>query len=158
LAKHAEPLQAWENIQMPSPLFELINWTDLLQKAKADFSELDEQVNSYDLFNCLCTVNHISDWIEKDSAVVETVKQAASNLAKNNQRVYAVRQLCNRAKHFERKDSSPNTNQQSGYGAGRYGKGSYGIGEPTYEVEVCGEMVNVLKLMRDVIGEWEKLL
>lgn len=143
---------------MTSPFFELRNWTDLLQKAKTDFSKLDELVNSYDLFNCLCTVNHIPDWIEKDPKVAEAVKQAGANLYEINPGVRVVRELCNRAKHFERKDSSPETNQQSGFGAGRYGKGPYGIGEPTYEVEVCGEMINVLNLMRDVIGEWEKLL
>jgi hypothetical protein len=143
---------------MTGPLFELGNWTDLLQKAKVDFSKLDEQVNSYDLFNCLCTVNHIPDWIKKDSKVTEALKLTGANLYSTNPNIRLVRELCNRAKHFERKSSSPETNQQFGYGTGRYGMGSYGIGEPTYEVEVGGKMVNVLKLMRNVIEEWEKLM
>lgn len=150
------PVSAGESSN-DKPLFELGNWTDLLQKAKFDFSKLDAQVNSYDLFNCLCTVNHIPDWIEKDSGVAESVKEAAASLCQNNQNISVVRQLCNRAKHFTRQDFSPNTKQQTGYGAGRYGKGPYGVGEPTYAVEVNGEMVNVLNLMRAVIGEWEKL-
>jgi hypothetical protein len=51
---------------MDNPLYELKNSSDLFKKAKWNFSKMDEQVNSYDLFDCLCTMNHIPDWIKND--------------------------------------------------------------------------------------------
>jgi hypothetical protein len=45
---------------------------------------------------------------------------------------------------------------QFGYGAGRYGVGAFGTGEPSYEVEVAGQTMGVLDLIQHVIQEWEK--
>jgi hypothetical protein len=90
-----------------SPCFELVSWTDLLEKAGHDLIELELHVNSYSLFNCICTLNHIPDWISADpgyehlSARVEEIKKERN--------VETVRQLCNRAKHFSRKKASPTT-------------------------------------------------
>lgn len=137
------------------PFFELRNCGDLFKKAKQDFSELDKQVNSYDLFNFLCTTNHISDWVLNDPQISQAAQRDAEKL-KTNPKVAVVRQLCNHAKHLQAK--SPTTRVQSGYGSGRYGVGPYGVGEPSYEVDVDGQMVHVLDLGRDVLAEWEKLL
>ena len=53
---------------------------------------------------------------------------------------------------------APTTRVQADYGLGRFGVGPYGSGEPTYDVEVNGQMTNVLDLGRDVLDELEKLL
>jgi hypothetical protein len=64
-----------------SPCFELVSWTDLLEKAGHDLLELELHVNSYSLLNCICTLNHIPDWISADpgyehlSARVEEIKR-----------------------------------------------------------------------------------
>src|ERR1700733_14086099 len=124
---------------MSTPCFELREWTDLLVKARSDLSRLETLVNAYDVFNCLCTLNHIPDWIRSDEQQNASVKAAAENLKKNS-KVDAVRQLCNRAKHFKITDKSPRTEMEIGFGAGRYGRGGYGVGEPFYAVEVDGQM------------------
>jgi hypothetical protein len=141
---------------MSTPCFELREWTELLVKAQSDLSRLESSVNAYDVFNCLCTLNHIPDWIRNDEKQNATVKTAAENLMKTS-KVDAVRQLCNRAKHFKITDKSPRTQMEIGFGAGRYGRGEYGVGERSYAVEVDGQMTNVLEILRDVAAEWEKL-
>jgi hypothetical protein len=143
-------------VKMSAPCFELVDWTDLLVKAGSDLSRLETLVSSYDVFNCLCTLNHIPDWISKDEKQNASVKEAAANL-KQNPKVDAVRQLCNRAKHFKVADKSPRTRMEVGFGAGRYGRGDYGVGEPSYTAEVDGQTMSVLDLLRDVAAEWEKL-
>jgi hypothetical protein len=137
---------------MDSPLFELKNSSDLFKKAKWNFSKLNQLINSYDLFDCLCTLNHVPDWIKNDphsatlTSEVETIQRKPI--------VDATRKLCNRAKHFDA--FAPKTNMQFGYGAGRYGVGAFGTGEPSYEVEVAGQTMGVLDLIQHVIQEWEK--
>jgi len=141
---------------MSTPCFELRDWTDLLTKAKSDLSQLEKLVNSYDVFNCLWTLNHIPDWVLNGDAN-ETLKQAASKI-KNNSKIRAVYDLCNRAKHFKPdRQKTLKTDVQDGYGTGRYGVGKYGVGEPSYSVEVDGQMLNVLELLRDVLAQWDAL-
>jgi hypothetical protein len=138
-----------------SPCFELESWTQLLDKAGHDLIELKLLVNPYSIFNCICTLNHVPDWISADpkfrhlSAVVEEFKK--------DRNIDVVRQLCNRAKHFSRKDVSPATEVHTGYGSGRYGVGAYGVGEPTYLVEVDGSMLNVMDVLSAAHAKWETL-
>jgi hypothetical protein len=139
---------------MDSPLFELKNSGDLLKKAKWNFSKLNELVNSYDLFDCLCSVNHIPDWIKNDPSTTGLTNDVEA--IQNKPIMDVTRKLCNRAKHFD--TSAPKTNMQRGYNAGRYGVGAFGIGEPSYEVEVDGHLMNVLDLVREVLQEWERFL
>ena len=138
-----------------TPCFELTSWIDLVAKAKFDFASLEKLVNSYDVFNCLCSLNCIPEWI-KSSEMLEEILQEADRI-KRKPNADTVRQLCNRAKHFKRLDKSPETSVKTGYGSGRYGIGAYNTGEPTLEVEIEGKMVNVLDLLRDVLAEWEAL-
>ncbi len=139
---------------MGSPLFELKKSSDLFKKAKWNISKLNERVSSYDLFDCLCTINHIPDWIKNDPQTKALTRKVEK--IEEEPIVDAVRKLCNRAKHFNA--PAPKTKMQFGYGKGRYGVGAYGAGEPSYEVEVNGQMMNVLDLVRDVIQEWERFL
>jgi hypothetical protein len=137
------------------PCFQLESWTHLLDKAGYDLNELQLGVNSYSLFNCLCTVNHIPDWIAKDPTSKHL--RPLVEKFKKDPNINAVRQLCNRAKHFERNKKSPVTEVQSGYGAGRYGVGEYGVGEPTYLVEIGGKMLDVTEVLSAARAKWETL-
>jgi hypothetical protein len=138
-----------------SPCFELLSWTDLLDKAGNDLIDLHLLVNSYSLFNCLCTLNHIPDWISADpkcaniAVFVEEIRK--------DRNVDTVRQLCNRAKHFSRKPVSPLTEVHDGYGSGRYGVGAYQDGEPSYFVEVEGAMENVIVVLSAARAKWESI-
>ena len=143
-------------MQSDAPCFELENSLDLLRKAQHDFAQLDREVNSYDLFNFLCTVNHLADWAERERGLPRGFKHHVARLRKKLE-IRTIAALCNRAKHFERrKDSpSPSTKVARVWSAGRYGKGPWGVGEPTYEVEVEGVMKDLLGFARSVLDEWE---
>ena len=138
-------------------LFELKNCVDLFKKAKHDFARLDELASLYDLFNLVCTLNHLPDWIKKDERgmLPELFRRDADRLAKSDE-METIRQLCNRAKHFEKRKDYPKISIMKGYGAGRYGKGPYGVGEPSYEVEIGGKMVSVVDLCGDLLRKWER--
>src|ERR1700722_4838580 len=138
-----------------SPCFELESWTDLLDKAGHDIIELKIQVNPFSLFNCICTLNHVSDWISADPKV--QYLSGAVEEFKKDRNIDVVRQLCNRAKHFHRRKDSPTTVVHSGYGAGRYGVGAYGVGEPTYLVEVESVMLDVTDVLSAARAKWETL-
>jgi hypothetical protein len=138
-----------------SPCFELESWTDPLAKAGDDLIDLKLNTNSHSLFNCVCTLNHIPDWISADP---EAEHLAASvEEFKKDRNIELVRQLCNRAKHFRRKKDSPATAVLDGYGSGRYGVGAYGQGKPTYLVELDGEMLDVTKVLSAARAKWETL-
>src|ERR1700734_59984 len=49
-----------------SPCFELESRTDLLAKAGNDLIDLKLNTHSHSLFNCVCTLNHMPDWISAD--------------------------------------------------------------------------------------------
>lgn len=133
--------------------FELVDYRDLYNKAQHDFAKLNNLVNSYDLFNFLCTVNHIHDWAKKD------IQLSGVTLPDNRTgKLNIVRQLCNRAKHFKKGQGSPDTTVKKGWGTGRYGVGKWGIGEPSYTVTADGQEVSVLEICKDALTEWESFI
>jgi hypothetical protein len=128
---------------------------DLLRKSQLDFGRFDEEVNSHNVFNFLCTLNHIPDWVIKDETLPKDAREEAEKLKKEHD-VNLIRQLCNRAKHFRKKASDPTTRVQSGFGHGRFGKGPFGVGEPSHEVKDGGTYVNVLHIGRRALTAWEQ--
>lgn len=135
--------------------FELVSALDLFKKAQHDFDKLNKLVNSYDLFNFLCTINHIEDWVEHDAKLKEQGVLPLGNRIDGSP-LNTIRLLCNRAKHFEEKNSHPDTKVKKGYGMGRYGVGLYGVGEPSYYVEHNGNDINVLELCKEALQLWEQ--
>ncbi len=135
--------------------FELESYRDLYEKARHDFDKLNTEVNSYDLFNFLCTINHLSEWIEAETK--EKLHETLKSKDKLNPTLKTIRDLCNRAKHFEKSFNSivQEISVQQGYGMGRYGVGKYGEGEPSYTVTVYGQKLDVLELCREALGIWE---
>jgi len=133
--------------------FELIGFKDLYSKAEYEFSKIDKLMNSYDLFNFLCTINHLYDWAKNDPSL------SGKSIPDNQKGVLdVVRQLCNRAKHFEKRNTHPDTTVKKGYGMGRYGVGVYGVGEPSYTVSIDGKDVQALEICKSALDEWEKFI
>lgn len=129
-----------------APLFELASYRDLFKKAEQDLAKLDKLVNSYDLFNYLCTINHLHDWVEKEVNITPPMRSDGGTLD-------IIRKLCNRAKHFEKRDA-PESSVKKGFGIGRYGVGLCGVGEPSYTVTIEGKEIQVLELCKDAFGLW----
>ena len=131
--------------------FDLVTAADLLKKAEHDIQCLDRVMNSYDLFNFLCTLNHIPDWI------LEPLKAEALALKRDNMNLDLVRKLCNRSKHFKKKENDPDTVVRSGFGQGRFGKGGFGHGEPSYVVvDDSNNEINMLELAHSALETWWK--
>ena len=131
--------------------FELQSYKDLYAKAQYDFARLDELVNSYDLFNFLAAINHLHEWVVK-----ETGKKCPTV---SGDTLDIIRRLCNRAKHFDHAKNSPSTEVREGYSMGRFGKGPYGVGEPSYVVtKDDGTVIHVLDLCKDALAIWDSFL
>lgn len=133
--------------------FEITNCRDLYEKAKYDFSKLNKKLNSYDLFNFLCTISHLHDWAKHAPELIgiEIPDNTGGSLG-------IVRQLCNRAKHFEKRQSHPDTTVKMGYGMGRYGVALYGSGEKSYIVNIEGKELPVLAICSDAMKIWENFI
>jgi len=133
-----------------TPSFELASYKDLFIKARYDLGKLDELVNSYDLYNYLCTINHLYDWVKKETNVSPPERNKGGTLE-------IVRLLCNRAKHFD-KVNAPDTEVKKGFGTGRFGVGLFGVGEPSYLVTIGDKQINLLTICKDAFDIWEKFL
>lgn len=71
------------------------------------------------LFNIVFSLNHLNEWVEKDSAIKDKPQETNEfNFDWNT-----IRLLCNRSKHFDRKDNDVPKEVQIGYGMGKYGEG-----------------------------------
>jgi hypothetical protein len=136
-----------------TPCFDLETVRDLFRKAERDFAAIDDCMNSDDLFNFLCTTNHLAEWC------VDDVRTAAKQLQAQSTELDLIRKLCNRSKHFEKKPVHPNTVVESGFGVGRFGKGGFGVGEPSYVVRTdSGQEMNILDLARASLEAWRCFL
>lgn len=127
---------------------------DLLEKARYDFELFETTATSYSLFNLLYDLTHLHDWITKDEKF-DLVKEKADELKEKDYEIKLVRQLCNRAKHFEKRHASPETMYQSGIAM------LVVIGVPMqdlYFVVSSGKTSNLLPLCKSVLEKWEDLL
>lgn len=79
--------------------FELSTPYDLFCKAKHDLKVFCEKPSSYNLFNLVCVLNHLREWIEKDQSYDRKSKQLCVELNKN-QNYKIIKAVCNNAKHF----------------------------------------------------------
>ena len=106
--------------KLDTPLFELKNSKNLFEKAKRDYESFEKFRTSEDLFNFICTINHLHDWVkneakEKDDEINTPFDKEPHKKDKNKKLTYPadilhlIRYMCNRAKHFKRKENSPST-------------------------------------------------
>ena len=94
---------------MPS-LRDLNDAYDLLEKARYELAELNSREHPYKLFNLLCILEHVNDWVEKDQPHLKKKREAIHTGSVAN----SVRVLCNRVKHF-RKASTPDAETKITY-------------------------------------------
>jgi len=140
-------------------IFCLNSVRDLFAKLQRDSDALDEEVTSDGLFNFVVTGYSMIDWLKNDPAVPASAKAdiVISDLRKDKWlKVYG--DLAIASKHFKLKQRVPVTSSATtsqGFGVGRYGKGNYGVGEESIEVQLNdGTTFHCLELVQGVIDSW----
>ena len=130
-----------------------------MPKLQREQDRLRAEVTSDNVFNFVVTAYHIVDWI-KNSTLGSSVKTAVRKM-RGNPYIAVCRDLANASKHFELDQGYPNqvvdqTSVQTGFGRGRYGKGAYGIGEPTIVIVLMdGTRYDVLELSQKTVDAWQ---
>jgi hypothetical protein len=138
------------------PHFEWKSYLALLDKARRDLAALRDTPSSDALFNFLATANHIYDWIKNDPSVARPalVRDARAMVIDDSARApHIVRDLCNGAKHFEKR-SRPDTQVS----VIRLAAGAPWPTKLVLEVEVQGAMRDVLDVGAEAIADWEVLM
>ena len=137
----------------------------LFEKLERDLSSLDADVSADNFFNFVVTAHCMHDWFDSASTVSEKAKkQLLKERCKQHTHLAVCRDVANASKHF-RLDSSDKyavtdlVELKFGYGAGRYGKGSYGFGEPTIQLHLIdGDSYELFEFCEVVLTTWRKLL
>lgn len=136
---------------------------DLFEKLKRDADALDEEVTSDRLFNFVVTGYSLIDWIKNDPTVPASAKARASLQGLYSDRWLKVcGDLATASKHFtltSRKPIAKSATAAQGFGVGRFGKGGFGVGEESIEVQLNdGTSFHCLDLVEGVLASWETFL
>jgi hypothetical protein len=125
---------------------------DLFDKLKRDVQLLDEEITSDRMFNVVVVARHLVEWIEKESSIERLNQIRDTDLFKT------CRDIADASKHFKlNKDRAKQTkvdevSSSRGFGVGRYGKGSFGVGEESISIKVKSQdPVNALEFARSLI-------
>ena len=138
--------------------FGLTSPRDLFGKLQRDASLLKDEVTSDRLFNFVITGYSMIDWIKNDLSVPRSAKAGRADLY-GDRSLKVCGDLANGCKHFTLTRGTPVTSSATsarGHGMGRYGKGAYGVGEESIEIELNdGTKLNCLDLVQDVMSRWK---
>jgi hypothetical protein len=143
--------------------FGLASAVDLFAKLQRDAVALDEEVTSDRFFNFVLTGYHLIDWVSKDPTVPSTAQaKHVINGLHANRWLKICRDIANSCKHFElnpkkRRPITRSATSAQGFGLGRYGKGGFGVGEESIEVELDdGTTYHCLELAKNVVETWRR--
>lgn len=100
------------------------------------------------------------DWVKNDPSVPPTAKvPAIVQGLYNDQWLKVCGDLATASKHFTLTTRTPITSSASssrGFGVGRFGKGDYGVGEESIEVNLNdGTNFHCLDLVQGVLSSWQ---
>ncbi len=147
---------------MEGGLYELKTATDLLKKAKMEFQELHNSPNEFVLFNLLCTLNHLRDWIlpaghksykeKEETGCMLTKEEEFHKSLHTNKNYVIVNSLCNASKHFKKKERTPETHIKCGFFAGKNEAG-HSLNYRHYYVEIEKEGNKKFKDLQEVVEE-----
>lgn len=140
--------------------FGLSSIRDLFAKLQRDAHALEEEVTSDRFFNFVVTGYSMIDWVENDPSVPFAAKDGAVvDGLRNDQWLKICGDLANACKHFtlnRRKLVTASATSARGWGLGRYGKGGYGVGEESIEVQLDdGSRFHCLDLVKNVLAIWQ---
>ncbi len=142
--------------------FSLLSVNDLFAKLQRDAAALEQEVTSDRLFNFVVTGYSMIDWVKNDPKVPPAAKADPVVQGLHDDRWLRIcGDLANGCKHFtldlhKRKPITASASSKRGYGVGRYGKGGYGVGEESIEVQLNdGTSFPCLDLVNNVIKSWQ---
>jgi hypothetical protein len=124
-------------------LYELQSARDLFKKAQRDITEFFDAPSDYALFNLLCTLTHLRDWVcpgghgsyEGREASLLTREEGFHRKLHHDPDYKLVRELCNNAKHFnDRSGVGTSARIFHGFFVGLNYAGDY-LGHRNYTVE-----------------------
>jgi hypothetical protein len=132
---------------------------DLFAKLKRDADLLDDEVTSDRFFNFVITGYSMIDWVKNDPSVPLGAKNSiVIQSIHGDLWLKTCGDIATACKHFDLIYRSPTVASISsarGFGLGRYGKGSYGAGEASIDVELNdGTKFTCLDLVNGVISTW----
>jgi hypothetical protein len=133
---------------------------DLFGKLQRDAEALNDEVTRDNFFNFVVTGYSLIDWVKNDPTVPAAAKTdiAVQDLY-NNKWLKICGNLANASKHFKLTSRAPVTSSATnsqGYGIGRYGKGGYGVGEESIEIQLSdGQAFDCLELVQGVLNSWQ---
>jgi hypothetical protein len=112
------------------------------------------------MFNFVVTGYSMIDWVKNDPSVPATAKAGSvvQDLYKDKW-LKVCGDLATASKHFTLTSRVPITSAATtaqGFGLGRYGKGGYGVGEESIEVQLNdGTSFHCLDLVQGVVASWQ---
>lgn len=134
---------------------------DLYAKLLRDANALDDEVTSDRMFNFVLTGYSMIDWVRNDPSVPASAKgEATVNGLRSDKWIKICGDLATACKHFELKYRVPITaaaTSDNGFGMGRYGKGGYGLGEESIQIQLNdGTRYSCLDLVNGVKETWQR--
>jgi hypothetical protein len=133
---------------------------DMLAKLHREHARLKSEVTGDDLMNFAITAYHLIEWIKKNSSVDAATKRDLDRIY-GDPLIGACRDIANETKHYALKKDyqdrvTEKTSAISGYGEGRFGKGAFGVGEPSIVIVfIDGSRFDVLQFAQGVVDAWE---
>jgi len=130
---------------------------DLFEKLKRDAALLEEEVTSDRFFNFVVTGYSIVDCLRHEVSVPLTATEATYK----DRWIKICGDLAIVSKHFQIKKEKRNpittdATSRRGWGMGRYGKGGWGVGEESIEIELNdGSCLSALEFVKTVIETWD---
>ena len=139
--------------------FDLSSVRDLYEKLQRDAKALDEEVTSDRMFNFVVTGYSMIDWVKNDPALPASAKKnPAIKGLYNDKWLKICGDLATAGKHFKVIDRPLETSSATslqGFGLGRYGKGGWGEGEESIEIQLNdGTTFDSLDLVQGVVTTW----
>jgi len=132
---------------------------DLFAKLQRELGNLESAVSADAYFDFVITAYHLCDWIKNDSAAPASARSALAALRKQLP-VKICRDLANGSKHFTLDYADvvvADATCVAAYGSGRFGKGAYGVGEPTIRITLAdGAVLDGLSVARDAVQLWDQ--
>jgi len=106
---------------VPTELFHNLSTAqDLFEKAKTEYQRFVKKPNDCQLFNLLCTVNHLKEWIAAESLYPWT--EEFCQQLNDDEDYKRVKELCNGIKHYKRdpkrNKNAPRPSKSEGFYAG----------------------------------------
>jgi len=132
--------------------FELRTAQDLLDKAKRDYEACKANPSADLVFNLVCTLNHVSDWADKDEETRIPAAEVGHVSSSDEARI--VRQLCNRFKHFEKKSGHPEVSHRPGGAFSSAFSDGFDNAPEAYVVDDRGEQLDILSICSSLIQLW----